>query len=91
MPFVIRTNEQVFELKENENLLDALLRTGHKIDYQCRNGYCGSCRIALIEGKVCYPSPPLAALSKGQILPCCAIVKTNIVLNTEIIEFLRYG
>lgn len=31
------------DVKENENLLDSLLRQGHKISYGCRNGVCHSC------------------------------------------------
>lgn len=70
----IMTEDMVFELEGNETLLDALERTGHHVEYQCRSGYCGACRIPLKAGSVDYDKPPLAFVRKGDILPCCCTV-----------------
>jgi len=67
----VRTEDLVFQLKSSETLLEGLERTGHRVEYQCRSGYCGSCRITLRSGRVTYPKPPLAHLNKNEILPCC--------------------
>ena len=56
----ITTHDYSFELKEGESLLDALARTGHEVEYQCRAGYCGSCRVKLLSGSVDYADLPLA-------------------------------
>lgn len=66
----IETEDSDFTLQADENLLDALIRTGHDIDYQCRSGYCGSCRTKKISGDVVYDDYPLAHLNDDEILPC---------------------
>ncbi len=43
------------------------------VEYQCREGYCGSCRVKLCKGKVCYANTPLAFIQQGEILPCCCL------------------
>ncbi len=53
------------------NLLTALEAHQLPVEYQCREGYCGSCRLKLRKGEVCYRSEPLAFVGKGEILPCC--------------------
>lgn len=66
----VETQDASFQLQDNDNLLDALIRTGHEIDYQCRSGYCGSCRTKKISGDVEYDDYPLAHLNDDEILPC---------------------
>ncbi|MBP6115519.1 MAG: 2Fe-2S ferredoxin-like protein [Neisseriaceae bacterium] len=67
----ITTQDTFFDLNEGETLLEALERTGHEIEYQCRSGYCGSCRTHLVSGSVTYHQTPLAFIQPGEILPCC--------------------
>lgn len=43
---------------KGETLLDGLERTGHEVEYQCRSGYCGMCRLTLLDGSVTYAEPP---------------------------------
>ena len=78
---LISTRDRVFELLEGETLLEGLERTGHKVEYQCRSGYCGSCRLKILEGSVTYRIPPLAFLGRDEILPCCCCVEENISLD----------
>jgi ferredoxin len=73
------THAGTFPLAYDERLLDALLRTGHAVDYQCREGWCGSCRTRLLQGTVHYPHKPLAHLNAGEILPCCCQAASPIV------------
>lgn len=75
---IIRTHDRIFELHENETLLEGLERTGHRVEYQCRSGYCGSCRLKILEGRVAYRDLPLAFLDKDEILPCCCCVDGDI-------------
>lgn len=74
----INTDDISFVLGDNETLLEALERTGHEVEYQCRSGYCGSCRIKLISGSVEYDEMPMAFLMPDDILPCCCRVKEDI-------------
>ena len=50
----VSTSDATFRLQEGETLLEGLERTGHDVEYQCRSGYCGTCRLKLEAGKVSY-------------------------------------
>lgn len=78
---LITTHDKIFELQEGETLLEGLERTGHEVEYQCRSGYCGSCRVKLLAGKVEYDDFPLAFIGPGEILPCCCKVVEPIALD----------
>ena len=80
-PMHIYTRDTFFELGEGETLLEGLERTGHYVEYQCRSGYCGACRIKLKVGSVVYPSAPLAFLKRDEILPCCCRPAEPIVID----------
>lgn len=56
---------------EHPSLLVALESHKIAVEYQCREGYCGSCRCRLIAGEVTWLSEPLAFIQPGEILPCC--------------------
>ena len=84
MTWVI-TSKQRFYLHDDETLLDGLLRTGHDVNYQCREGYCGSCRVQRVSSshEVEYTRIPLAMIDDDEILPCCCRVKGFIHINHE--------
>ncbi|WP_165008141.1 class I ribonucleotide reductase maintenance protein YfaE [Neisseria yangbaofengii] len=81
---IISTHDKIFELQNGETLLEGLERTGHEVEYQCRSGYCGSCRLKIISGKVGYDDFPLAFITPGEILPCCCRVTEDITLDCRI-------
>lgn len=78
---LITTRNRAFLLKDDETLLEALERTGHKIEYQCKKGYCGLCRIKMLNGNVTYTKPPLACIKSDEILPCCCKLVTPITVD----------
>lgn len=86
----IKTERGSFTLKSGETVLDGLLRTGHAVEYQCREGYCGSCRMR-VQGEFHYIRTPLAFTLPGEIIACCAIPKTDIVLDAAFIAALHTG
>jgi len=53
------------------------------MEYQCKSGYCGTCRIRLIHGKVLYLiKQPIASFSdKLEIFPCCCQPNGNIQIK----------
>ena len=79
-----------FKLQPGETLLTALERTGHAVEYQCRSGYCGACRLQLALPEqaqyLVYPSPPLAYVGPGQVLPCCCQSRGPISLRVEVAQ-----
>ena len=84
----VTTSKMRFYLHDDESLLDGLLRTGHGVNFQCREGYCGSCRVQKLSSshEIDYPFAPLAMIEDNEILPCCCRVKGVIHINHEFIK-----
>lgn len=74
----ITTSDGEFELPYGENLLQMLEKLDYSVEYQCRNGYCGSCRLKLLSGGVSYMQIPMAYMQPDEILPCCCHVETDL-------------
>lgn len=65
------------ELKEEESILDALIRTNQDPPYSCKNGVCSSCMCRTVKGKVTplkeYLSLSEDDIEEGYFLSCCAV------------------
>ncbi|MFP3029377.1 MAG: class I ribonucleotide reductase maintenance protein YfaE [Arsenophonus sp.] len=70
-----------FHSKQHTNLLDALEQSKIQIEFQCREGFCGACRVYLRKGKVGYRHKPIAFIDKGEILACSCLPLTDIDIN----------
>jgi len=79
--FKVTTLDAEFELLPDESLLAGLERTNHAVEYQCRSGYCGSCRVKLLSGSVTYRECPLALILPNEILTCCCTVIEDIHID----------
>lgn len=66
---------------EHASLLVALESHQVPVEYQCREGYCGSCRTRLVSGQVDWLTEPLAFIQPGEILPCCCRAKGDIEIE----------
>ncbi|ABF14342.1 class I ribonucleotide reductase maintenance protein YfaE [Candidatus Palibaumannia cicadellinicola] len=78
-----RRNNKKIQLNcesRHQSLLDTLEMHLVPVEFQCRSGYCGTCRLRLIDGKVKYNLEPLAFVHHGEILPCCCLPVENIKL-----------
>lgn len=64
-----------------KTLLDSLEAQDVDVHYQCREGYCGSCRAKLLEGEIHQVNEPMAWLNDDEILLCCSIPRSNIKLK----------
>jgi len=74
-------------VKKNEpgtTLLDSLIASGIEPEYQCRNGFCGACRVNLIEGDVTYTGDKIGWTEKGQVLPCVCEVNSVTAVVTPV-------
>ncbi len=80
MSLVITRSRSVV-LHAGETLLEGLERTGHAVEYQCRSGYCGSCRTRLLSGEVEYLIDPIAYVANGEVLPCCSVPVGTVSLD----------
>lgn len=75
------TGTQLTCPKSENCLLDVLELHDVEVEYQCRSGYCGACRLKLVKGEVTYRQQPLAFINQGEILPCCCMPLTDIELE----------
>ncbi len=62
-------------------VLQQLERKGYRIPFQCREGYCGACRLTLIKGRVEYPEEPLAFRGANEVLACSCRVVVDVVVE----------
>ena len=69
---------QIVSFQHAQTLLESLESQDIPVHFQCREGYCGSCRTQLLEGEVHYTEEPMAWVNDDEILPCCCIPKTAI-------------
>ena len=69
------------EFNNETSLLDHLEHNHIHHEYQCRSGYCGSCRVKIKKGKVSYAEAPLAFIQPDEILLCCCRVESDIELE----------
>lgn len=74
---LIRTGKE-FKFDGKGSLLSFLEKQGLKLDYGCRSGHCGFCRLHLKSGEVSYPREPLAFVREDEILPCCCKVESDL-------------
>lgn len=74
-------NESIYVYGE-ESILVELEKHNILIDYNCRQGHCGSCILALKEGSVTHQES-LVPLSQGEILACRAIPKSDIKISSK--------
>ncbi|WP_422667126.1 class I ribonucleotide reductase maintenance protein YfaE [Buchnera aphidicola] len=81
--YIENLKKKIFYYPNNDSLLLILESNSINIEYQCRSGYCGTCRIQLIEGKIYYPKEkPIASMCNiKDIFPCYCQPKGHIKIN----------
>ncbi len=68
---------------KNDNLLRVLEKNGYEIEYECQEGHCGTCRTIMTDGEVEYAYEPVAYIGKNEVLPCSAIIKSDLNLTIK--------
>lgn len=81
-------NSKPLAVRSGETLLDAGLRNGLELPYECRNGGCGMCLCTVLHGEIDHgpyqPSAlPDSARARGQALMCCATALSDVVIEVE--------
>ncbi len=75
-------------VREGETLLEAGLRAGLSLPYECRNGACGVCICSVEHGSVSHRpyqqnALPAALKAQGKALMCCAVPAGDLVIEVE--------
>ena len=90
----IRPTNHVFEVADDETILDAALREGYVISYGCRNGACGTCKGTVLAGNVDYGTYQESALTEaekrlGLALFCQAKPRGDIVIECREVSAVK--
>ncbi|MCP5266812.1 MAG: cytochrome b N-terminal domain-containing protein [Burkholderiaceae bacterium] len=77
--------------RPGETLLDAGLREGLALPFECRNGGCGVCRASVVAGEVAYGPVQPSALARadrarGVVLMCRASPTSDVSIEVERID-----
>jgi len=77
-----------FKVRADETILDAGLREGLALPYECRNGGCGLCLCSVEHGTVDHrpyqrSALPDALKAQGKALMCCAVPRGDVVIEVE--------
>jgi NAD(P)H-flavin reductase/ferredoxin len=81
-------------VREGETVLDAALREGIAMPFDCRNGGCGECRARVLYGDIDPGNFQPAALgaeerARGFALMCCATPRSDLEIEYEPKQALR--
>jgi CDP-4-dehydro-6-deoxyglucose reductase len=73
----VHPDNKTIKARFGETILDAGLRQGINLPYECRNGGCGLCKCAVLNGEVdpgVYQNSALSTAERamGKVLMCCA-------------------
>ena len=84
----VHPDEKTVRARFGETILDAGLRGEINLPYECRNGSCGMCKCAVLNGEVdpgIYQPSALSAEERalGKVLMCCATPLTDIEIEYE--------
>jgi ferredoxin len=83
--FKVSVAEQdIIYLESHRTVLECIESADIEVHYHCRDGYCGACRVTLLNGQINYPQgEPLAFVGDNEILPCCCVPVSDIKLKLE--------
>lgn len=65
---------------DGDNILEFAEANGLNPSYSCRQGICGTCECAIVEGEVEYTETPTAEVKQGSVLICIAKPKGKSVV-----------
>ncbi|RFA28018.1 hypothetical protein CAI21_13975 [Alkalilimnicola ehrlichii] len=83
----IENSSVEFEAEQGEPLLDAALRCGVELPFDCQCGGCGTCRVQVRRGDITYDLPPMALTAEeeaaGFALTCQACAASDLVIRLD--------
>jgi len=88
LQITLHPGNRTVSAREGETVLDAGLRQGVPLPFECRNGGCAVCKCALLNGELDYGIYQKSALSDaeraaGKFLSCCAVPLSDIEVEYE--------
>ena len=85
---IIAGESKPITVRSGETLLDAGLRDGRALPFECRNGGCGVCMCTVVHGNVDHGHYQRSALSdtlrqQGKTLMCCATPLSDLEIEID--------
>ena len=81
IPRIKVNNFHTFYYQYEFSLLDSLETQSIPAPYNCRGGYCGTCKVRLLDGSVEQVQDALVDLKEDEILTCCCRPVTHIEIE----------
>jgi ferredoxin len=81
IPRIKVSNHHTFYYQYEFSLLDALEAQQIPAPYNCRGGYCGCCKVRLLDGDVEPVQDALVDCAEGEVLTCCCRPKGHIEIE----------
>ncbi|NRP36409.1 NADH oxidoreductase hcr [Marinobacterium sp. xm-d-579] len=81
IPRIKVSNHHTFYYQYEFSLLDALEAQQIPAPYNCRGGYCGCCKVRLLDGEVEPVQDALVDCAEGEVLTCCCRPKGHIEIE----------
>ncbi|MCW0182658.1 MAG: 2Fe-2S iron-sulfur cluster binding domain-containing protein [Zavarzinia sp.] len=80
---------QTVKVAEGQTILDACLRNGIYLPYQCNHGLCSTCKVTVVDGEVDLgEASPFALMDfereEGRALACCARPMSDVTIEADI-------
>lgn len=75
------SNNKSIVFNKQRTLLDAMETQGIQLQSDCRSGECGQCKVNLLAGKVKPLIEIELELKAGEILPCCSIPESDLLIE----------
>ncbi len=85
---IVRPGDESVMARPGETILEAGLRAGIALPFECRAGGCGVCKCAVLQGTVDHGAYQQSALTDeerraGKVLMCCATPLSDLELECE--------
>jgi CDP-4-dehydro-6-deoxyglucose reductase, E3 len=94
LQLTLRPGDETVLARPGETILEAGLRGGIALPYECRSGGCGECKCTVLQGSVDHGAYQPGVLTEeerhaGKVLMCCATPLSDLDLECENIGVVR--
>lgn len=84
----LQPSAREFSVETGETVLEAALRSGVSIPYNCNTGTCGDCRARIVAGQLSRELPhdyviKPAERDRGVVLLCCAMTESDLAIEVR--------
>lgn len=78
---IINISKNDFDNSQEKSILKYLLKKKIEVNFHCADGFCGMCHSVLVSGDVNIGSNAIGFTPKKEILICCSMPKSDIIIE----------